>query len=432
MISMHTAGIICEYNPFHRGHAWQLEELRRRLGGDTAVVCAMSGDFVQRGDFAVMRAHARAETAVRGGVDLVLELPLPWAVSSAEGFAALGVAVLAATGVVDTLVFGSECGDAEKLCRAADCLLSERFAALLRQRLGDGVSFAAARERAARELIGSDADVLTGPNDILGTEYCKAICRLGADMAPLALPRRGAAHDSGAAEGGFASASRIRELLLRGEDASPYLTEESFEVYRRECAAGRAPVGWKTVERTLLSRLRSMREEELAPYDGGGEGLYHRFYAAVQRASTIDELLALTRSKRYAYARLRRMLLSAALGIVPREVPARPAYLRVLACGERGRALLKRMKRTASAPVLTKSASVRRLDASAQELFALTARAEDQYVLAYPELSAAAPGSAWTTDPVILGAGRSAAAEERTDGAGGLAASGETEGRKGP
>ena len=208
---MRTAGIICEYNPFHRGHAWQISALRARLGGETAVVCAMSGDFVQRGDFAVMRAHARAEAAVRGGADLVLELPLPWAVSSAEGFAVGGVAVLAGTGVVDTLVFGSECGDAEMLRRAADCLLSPEFAAALRVRLGEGTSFAAARESTARALIGAGADVLTQPNDILGVEYCKAIARQCAAMEPLALPRRAVGHDGGAAES-FASASHIREL----------------------------------------------------------------------------------------------------------------------------------------------------------------------------------------------------------------------------
>ena len=128
---MRVFGIICEYNPFHRGHKWQIDELRRLAGEEEcAAVCAMSGDFVQRGDFAIERAHARAEAAVRGGADLVLELPLPWAISSAEGFARGGVSILAATGVVDTLVFGSECGNAAKLQRAAKALLRET------QRLG--------------------------------------------------------------------------------------------------------------------------------------------------------------------------------------------------------------------------------------------------------------------------------------------------------
>ena len=228
MIFMRTAGIISEYNPFHRGHAWQLGELRRRLGAETAVVCAMSGSFVQRGDFAVMRTHARAEAAVRGGADLVLELPLPWAIASAEGFAAGGVGVLAATGAVDTLVFGSECGDTETLKAVAAALESESFAAYLRQGLQEGVSFAAAREAAARKLLGEKAAVLAQPNDILGVEYCKAIARQAAALMPLALPRRGVGHDGGAAEG-FASASHIRELLINGACADEFLTPIDYE-----------------------------------------------------------------------------------------------------------------------------------------------------------------------------------------------------------
>lgn len=399
---MRTAGIISEYNPFHRGHAWQLGELRRRLGAETAVVCAMSGSFVQRGDFAVMRTHARAEAAVRGGVDLVLELPLPWAIASAEGFAAGGVGVLAATGAVDTLVFGSECGDTETLKAVAAALESESFAAYLRQGLQEGVSFAAAREAAARKLLGEKAAVLAQPNDILGVEYCKAIARQAAALMPLALPRRGVGHDDGGAAEGFASASRIRELLINGACADEFLTPESAAICARECAAGRAPVTMANAERAILARLRAMREEDFAPFDGGGEGLYHRFYDAVQRETSIEDILAAAKSKRYAYARLRRLLLAVYLGITPEDTPQRVPYLRVLACNARGREVLKTMKTTAAAPILTKSAQVRRLDADAQRLFALTARAEEQYTLAYPSLAEARPGSAWTTDPVIL------------------------------
>ena len=397
---MRTAGIICEYNPFHRGHAWQIDALRAQLGADTAVVCAMSGNFVQRGDFAILRAHARAEAAVRGGADLVLELPLPWAISSAEGFAAGGVGVLAATGAVDTLVFGSECGDTETLRAVAAALESDAFAALLRQRLAEGTSFAAAREAAARVLLGDRAAVLAQPNDILGVEYCKAIARQNAVMEPLALARRSVGHDGGAAEG-FASASHIRRLLTNGGNAAEFLTPESADIYARECAAVRAPVTMANAERAILSRLRALTEADFAACDSGGEGLYHRFYDAVQHETSIEDILAAAKSKRYAHARLRRLLLSAFLGLTA-ELPARIPYLRVLACNERGREVLKTMKTTAAAPILTKSAQVRRLDADAQRLFALTARAEEQYVLAYPDLAAARPGSAWTTDPVIL------------------------------
>ena len=348
-----------------------------------------------------MRTHARAEAAVRGGADLVLELPLPWAIASAEGFAAGGVGVLAATGAVDTLVFGSECGDTETLKAVAAALESESFAAYLRQGLQEGVSFAAAREAAARKLLGEKAAVLAQPNDILGVEYCKAIARQGAALMPLALARRGVGHDGGAAEG-FASASHIRELLINGGSADEFLTPESAAICARECAAGRAPVTMANAERAILARLRAMREEDFAPFDGGGEGLYHRFYDAVQRETSIEDILAAAKSKRYAYARLRRLLLAAYLGVTPEDTPQRVPYLRVLACNARGREVLKTMKTTAAAPILTKSAQVRRLDADARRLFALTACAEEQYTLAYPSLAAAKPGSAWTTTPVIL------------------------------
>ena len=250
-------------------------------------------------------------------------------------------------------------------------------------------------------MLGEKAAVLAQPNDILGVEYCKAIARQNAVMEPLALPRRGVGHDGGAAEG-FASASHIRELLTNGENASAYLTAESAAIYARECAAGRAPVTMQNAERAVLSRLRAMCEEDFARYDSGNEGLYRRFYDAARTAASVDELLSAVKTKRYAYARLRRMLLAAYLDVTAADVPPEVPYLRVLACNARGREVLRCMKTTAAAPVLTRSADVRRLDAGAQRLFALTARAEEQYVLAYPDLAAARPGSAWTTDPVIL------------------------------
>jgi len=392
---MAVAGIICEYNPFHLGHAWQLAELRRVLGEGTGVVCAMSGNFVQRGDFAVLEKHARAESAVRSGADLVLELPVTGVLSSAEGFAAAGVAVLAQTGVVDTLVFGSECADTQRLMKNAECLLSEEFVKELS--LTGGESFAACREAAVERLLGAET-ALSEPNDILGVEYCKAILKSGVKLDVLALPRNGAMHD-GAVKDGVASATAIRAMLRQGEDASRYMSEASAAVYARECAQGRAPVFPENAERAILSALRGMAEEDFVRYDGGNEGLYHRFYAAVRKGGTVEEILAEAKTKRYALSRLRRMLLCAYLGVQPGEsVP----YLRVLAANEKGRALLKQMKKAASAPVLTKSADVKKMSVEAQHLFETEVRATDRYVLAYPDLSQAAPSGEWTLDPVIL------------------------------
>jgi len=392
---MQVAGVICEYNPFHTGHAWQLSELRRR--GAAAIVCAMSGNFTQRGDFAIVRKHVRAEAAICGGADLVLELPLPWAISSAEGFAQGGVEVLAATGVVDTLAFGSECADTDKLTRVADALQSEAFAEALKSELDKGDSFASARQRAAEKLVGADAAVLSNPNDILGVEYCKAL--RGTGIAPLALPRMGAAHD-GQPAGEYASASYLREQLICNQVSSGYLTPDMRRLYDAERAAGCAPVTMANAERAILARLRTMGEDEFAAYDEGNEGLYHRFFDAARRATSVTELLDAVKTKRYAHARLRRMLLAMYLGLPNAERPERVPYLRVLAMNDRGKALLHDMRKTAALPVLIKPADVRELSPAARRLMEWEAKATDLYALAYPDLAQSTGGGEWRTNPV--------------------------------
>lgn len=398
---MSAAGIICEYNPFHSGHMWQIAEIRRRLGGAAPIVCAMSGNFVQRGDFALVRKHSRAAAAVKGGADLVLELPTPWATASAEGFGRGGAAVLCATGVVDTICFGSECGDTEKILRVARTLGQGDFSDEIRKKLAHATSFAAARQDAVAALLGTDAAIMSSPNDILAISYAQATLALPKHMSLLALPRKGAQHD-GAAADGFASASFLREKLISGENVSAYLPSEMAALYARESADGRAPVQGKACDRAMLACLRRMSEEEMACYDEGNEGLYHRVFDFSRKAATVDRLLASVKTKRYAYAGLRRMILRMYLGILPEETKKELPYLRVLACNARGRELLKEMKKTALLPILTKSANVRRLSREAQELFALEARATDLYTLAYPDVTQSVGGSEWTTDPAIL------------------------------
>lgn len=308
---MPVFGVICEYDPFHLGHRWMLEQLHRQ----GPVVCAMSGCFTQRGEFAAVNKFARAEMAVRNGADLVLELPTPWAVSGAERFARGGVELLKKTGLVTHLAFGSECGDLEALQRVEACLSGESFQETLRRRLEGGETFARCRQAAVEELLDPrDAALLSQPNNILAIEYLKALRRADFSMEPITFPRRGGPHDGGAADG-IASASHIRRLLRAGhtEEAMAFLPRESAEVLRREIAAGRGPVDMHTCQRAILARLRTMSQEDFLPYDGGGEGLYRRFYRAVRQAADIDGLLEAARTRRYPLARLRRMLLAACL-----------------------------------------------------------------------------------------------------------------------
>lgn len=393
---MAIAGIICEYNPLHYGHLHLLEEARRRLGPDCAAVCVMSGNFVQRGDFALVSKWARAAAAVRSGADLVLELPLPWAVASAEGFAAGAVETLKAAGLVTHLVFGSEGGSAAPLVRLAEVLSSDGFGPALRAELGKGDSFPAARQRAVSALLSpEEAAPLARPNDTLAVEYCRALA--GSGIIPVAVPRRGGGHDGPEASG--YSASALRDLVRRGETeaALALMAPAMADAYRAEERAGRAPVLWENCERAILARLRFMEEADFAALDPGHEGLYRRLYRASRAASSLPALLEEAKTRRYPLARLRRMVLWAYLGLAPAP-PDRPAYLRPLAMNARGRALLARMRESASLPVLTKPAAVRRLSPEARALFDAEARAAGLYALAFPSPAA---GDEWQRGPVI-------------------------------
>ena len=394
---MAAIGIICEWNPFHLGHAYLLEELKRRTG--LPVVCAMSGNFVQRGEPAVAGKLARAEMALRCGADVVFELPTVWAMATAERFARGGVALLRRTGVVTRLAFGSECGDLAALARVAECLESDAFRSELRRLLGGGMTFAACRQRAVEALLGpEDAALLSGPNNILGIEYLRAL--RGSGLQAVTLRRVGARHD-GPAAGGVASATEVRRLLCGGrtEEALAYLPPQAAGVLRRELAAGRAPVTLANCERAVLSQLRRLREEDFAPYDGGGEGLYHRFYRAVRGSTSLEELLQAARTKRYPMARLRRMLLAAWLDVP--QPPAELPYLRLLGAGKEGRALLRQMQR-AGVPVLTKPANVEKLGSAARELFAREAGWTDLYTLGMPDVRQSVCDADWRETPIFL------------------------------
>ena len=214
---MTAAGIVAEYNPFHRGHAFHLARTKEALGPDGAAVCVMSGHWVQRGDCALADKWTRSALALAGGADLVIELPTPWAMASAEAFARGAVGLLAATGVVDVLSFGSEDGDLSPLQAAATALDGRDYPRKLREALSRGLSFPAARQEAA------GCPCLSTPNNNLGVEYLRALNALGNSITPMTVARRGAGHDSTGHVDGFASASAIRALLRDGrtEEAAP-------------------------------------------------------------------------------------------------------------------------------------------------------------------------------------------------------------------
>ena len=385
-------GIVCEFDPLHRGHA-RLLSRARALGADT-VVCAMSGSFTQRGSFAALSKTARAEMAVRCGADLVLELPTPWAMSPAETFARGGVRLLALAGA-DILLFGSECGDLPALRCLADCLDSPTFADHLTAAPESGLTFAARRQAAAASLLdNATAALLQSPNNTLAVEYLKAIRRRGLTADAVTVRREDGGHH------GTASASHIRALLAAGQEAKAFalMPPQAADILGREMKKGLAPVDPARLERAMLARLRLMNEHDFASYDSGGEGLYRRVYRAVQEGGSLGDILTRATTKRYPTARVRRMLWAVFLGL---EAPGEDIpYVRILAATEAGRKLLRQMQ-DAGVPVLTKAADVGRLGPSAEALFTREARRTDVYALACPG-SPLPCGSDWRRTPMMI------------------------------
>lgn len=393
-------GIVAEYNPFHNGHALHLEQTRAILGADSPVVCVMSGDFVQRGTPAVYSKFARAEAAVRCGVDLVLELPLPWSLASAEGFARGAVGLLGQLGVVTHLSFGSECGELEPLQTVAEALLDPSLGADIRAELQSGVSFAVARQRAVAMRVGALAELLEAPNNILAVEYLKAIYDQRMNLRPVTMLRTGAQHDQ-AGKGRFRSAAELRTILGAGRDVSDYVPKEAAQVYAREEKLGHGPVLPEHLETAVLSRLRMLDRAAYAALPDADEGLGNALYRAAHEEATLDAVLAAAKSKRYALSRIRRMTMCAALGVTAGMADGTPPYARVLAASAEGRGLLREMDGRCGLPVITKAAVARSLPGEAAGLFEQTADAHDFYVLGYRAREERRCGGDWRRSPFV-------------------------------
>ena len=365
---MQFAGIIAEYDPFHNGHAAQLAAVRA-AGAQCIAVCMSSG-AVQRGGVPILPEKVRVRAALAAGADILIALPAPYAASSAEQFAAAGVHLLAALGC-DTLAFGAETPDAQALLDAARLLQGQEINTLLRKNLATGMTYAAARAAAADALRPGMGELLRTPNNILGIEYCKAILAQGAALTPLALPRLGAAHGGGAGEHGgtpMASASYLRSLPR--PDWEPFVPAEAAALYGKADAEGLLLDNAK-FETAVLALLRMQNPENFAQLRGVSEGLENRLAAAVREADSLEDLYTRLKTKRYPHARLRRLVLDAALQ-TPAELPM-PPYIQVL--GAR-KTVLPRLKKAAM-PAGTALADLMRTGPDAEKIGRLHSKAVD-------------------------------------------------------
>lgn len=359
---MDAVGIIAEYNPLHTGHLLHLSKTRAQRPGSVVVVC-MSGNWVQRGDCAVADKWSRAQRAVQAGADLVLELPTVFAMSSAPIFAQGAVELLSAAGIT-ALSFGCETPDLPQLQALANALNDPGFDQAVQPFLAQGLSYPAARQRAAETLVGADAaQLLAFPNNNLAVEYLR---RLLVNITPIPIFRQGV-HD-GPLKQEYPSASSLRQLLREGNitRTSPYLS-----------APWEGPVyDLRRIETAILCKLRQLSGEQLNLVPDAGDGLAQRLERAARQAGSLSELYSLTKTRRLTLARIRRVTLWAFLGLSGADRPAAPAYLRVLAMSRRGAEYLAQRKAACPLPILTKSADHKELlarEARLTDLFSLCA-----------------------------------------------------------
>lgn len=372
---MKTVGLITEYNPFHNGHAWHMQEAKRLSGADFCIV-VMSGNFVQRGAPAILDKYARTKMALSCGADLVLELPVPYALGSAEYFASGAVALLDGLGTVDALCFGSECGDISILSETAGILVKEPegFSALLKERLKSGRTFPHARAEALKEYLNRqegipcfDTALLEEPNNILGIEYLKALKRLNSSIVPLTIPRAGGAYHSETPDAVFSSAAALRKMLC--PPFSPLKMEmppAAYDILEEEFGCS-CPVVSNDFSILLHYRLLSVSSpKDLLLFLDISPELADRIFRQIPAYTGFEQFTALIKTRQYTESRIRRCLLHILLDIRAEDVAYRKnhgwnSYARVLGFRKKSSSLLHEIKERSRLPLITKLAAAKNI-----------------------------------------------------------------------
>lgn len=382
---MKIAGIIAEYNPFHNGHLYQLLETKK--SGATHIIAVMSGSFVQRGDIALCSKWARAKMALLNGVDLVVELPTPFALSSANTFARAGVFILNQLNA-NMISFGSEEGNIELLKQVTLNICNAENSQYIIDFLKQGISYPRAREKAINHMYGSDiGNIINKANNLLAIEYIKAINDINPLIKPITIKREQAQHDSNIIGDNIASASYLRELVNLNQinKLSNFMPPISYEILEKEIANNLAPVSQKNIEQAMLYKLRIMSVDDFLNIPDVSEGLENRLYEKASKALSITEFFDLVKTKRYTHARIRRIAYNALLSINKDDQEYMPQYIRVLASNKKGFEILSNAKKS-SIPISTKFADLYKLSPIGIDI---DVRATNIFSLAQPKITPA-------------------------------------------
>ena len=349
---MKNCAIICEYNPMHSGHVYQIEQTRKKTGCDN-IIAIMSGSFTQRGIPAIYDKWSRTEAALKNGVDMVIELPAVFATTPAEKFAMGGVLTANSLGIIDTLSFGCEIVDMDILYEIANELLNEScaFKKVLKDFLNTGLSLAAAREKALEEVLPQAKGVLKGSNTILAIEYIKALIQTNSSIKPVAIKRTGQDENDPSITSSFPSAFAIRSAIYKGESLDNIIPSNISNIFKNKTAV------FNNMLYTLVRyKLLSSNIDELFSIADVSEGLENKMLSAALSANSTDDLINTIKSKRYTYARISRILTSLLLGITKKtscDACNNIEYVRVLGVKKEATYLLSELSKHANAPVIT-------------------------------------------------------------------------------
>ncbi len=388
---MKTTAIIAEFNPFHNGHKYIADKAREN--GAECVIAIMSGNWVQRGDTAVISKFARTRQALECGFDLVAELPTYWAMATAQKFAA-GAIYIAENLGVDTLCFGSECGDITRIMQTVYCVRSKEFEKKLKSYLSSGYTLAKARETAVQDIC-QNGELLRNPNDTLAIEYINAAKDLNSKMRFEAVKRIAVGHNDILKANGYCSASSIREMIKEGniDEAESYMPHEAFDILLDEYEKGKIS-DILALEKAIIAALRTSSPEIIGKTPDTNEGIENRIFNAASMSSTFNELMEYAGTKRYTNARLRRVILAAFLKESIDTTPASVPYIRILGCNEVGANMLQKSREISKIPIVLRSTTLK----STSE-FDFEAKATDVYSLS--QLVPDNSGSEYTNGVII-------------------------------
>lgn len=375
----------------------------------------MSGNFLQRGEPALLDKWVRAETAVKEGVDLVLELPTIFSCNSAEFFAFGGISLLNSLKVVNSFCFGSELGKLDDLHLISDLLINEPldFKYLLKKHLDNGLTFPLARQNAMKEYLGNELEnisTLSSPNNILGIEYLKALKLLKSGVIPLTIKRIAADYNSTEINGEICSATAIRNLLKENyaflEDLKAVVPDNSFKTIKKAIEEGKGPIFASDLEQIIFYRLRTISIDELKHIHDVSEGLENRLKSGASLSSTYNDLIHFLKTKRYTRTRLQRALIKAIIGITGDDIISSskknaPQYIRVLGFNNKGAALLKRIKQESDLPIITNLKRYRPQNDIASRMIAIDKIATDIYTLLYKNVDLTKGGHDYIRKPFI-------------------------------